>query len=364
MTSDVLDRSCADRDDAGGGGVAASAHAGAADLPLVSVCISAYNVERFLGAALDSVLAQTYPRLEVILIDNGSEDRTYELAQSRHDERLRLVHVDENLGGYQAMNRVASMARGEFVAVYHSDDVYDPRIVEKEVALLRARPEVGAVFSLDHNINEDGRIFATIQMPRDFVGKTDLDYDTVFRYLVRNGCPFCCPTFMTRRSVLDTVGYFAPERWGIAADAEMWLRIARRFRIAILDEPLIGYRKGRHQWSARYRRLRTERDRLFAVIDHYMGEDGWRDRLRPEDLTEYEFQQCDDDTYRAANFLIQGDAGAARQLLRTRAYPWRTLLAGIRRRKVRLLALRAAMLGSLSLGAKRPLAHVLQRIGP
>src|SRR5258707_14578068 len=93
--------------------------------PLVSICISAYNVERYLRDTLDSVLNQTYRNIEVILLDNGSIDGTYDVARSFSDERLRLLRIESNIGGYQGMNKVIRLARGELIAVYHSDDIYE-----------------------------------------------------------------------------------------------------------------------------------------------------------------------------------------------------------------------------------------------
>ncbi len=332
-------------------------------LPLVSVCISAYNVERFLHESLGSVLAQSYPKMEVILIDNGSDDRTFDIAKSLADERVHCFRVPKNLGGYQAMNKVASMARGELIAIYHSDDSYQPDIVAKEVAYLQAHPEVGAVFCLEHFMDEQGRIFGGADLPREFLGKASLSYEDVFRYFLRNkNTLICCPTFMVRRSVLDTVGLFDPETYDIGSDLEMWLRIARRFPIAILNERLMSYRVGAQQWSSRYRKLRTDADIHFGVMDHYLEQDR---SLEPSagDLVEYEFHRVDDDTYRAVNFLILGQTESARELLR-HPFPWRTLRNGIRRRKVRLLVLRALLKSGLALGATSALVPILRRIGP
>jgi glycosyltransferase involved in cell wall biosynthesis len=333
-------------------------------LPLVSVCISAYNVERFLNESLGSVLAQSYPKIEVILIDNGSDDRTFEVAKSLADERVHCFRVPENLGGYQAMNKVASMARGELIAIYHSDDYYEPDIVAKEVAYLQAHPEVGAVFCVAHFMNEEGRIFGGGDVPREFHGKKSLDYNDVFRFILRNkNCLVYCPTFMVRRSVLDAVGPFDPETYDIGSDLEMWLRIARKFPIAILNERLMRYRVGAQQWTTRYRRLRTEPDKHFKVMDHYIEKDEWLKRLSLDDLVEHEFQRCDDNMYCAVNFSILGQTESARELLR-RPFPWRTLRNGSRRRKLRLLALRALLKSGLALGVTPALVPILRRIGP
>ncbi|MGH9685847.1 MAG: glycosyltransferase [Candidatus Acidiferrales bacterium] len=344
---------------------AASASGGhPSSLPLVSVCISAYNVEKFLHQSLGSVVAQTYPNLEVILIDNGSADRTFDVARSFVDDRVHCFRVPVNLGGYQAMNKVASMARGELIAIYHSDDYYQPDIVAKEAAYLQAHPEVGAVFCLQHYIDEQGRIFGGAGLPREFLGKESLGYKEIFRYILRNkNTLICCPTFMVRKSVFDAVGPFDPETFNIACDNEMWLRIARQFPIAILNERLMGYRVGEWQWTARYRRLRTEPDWHFAVMDHFLAKDGWLNELSADDLVEYEFHRCDDNTVRAVNHLILGETGRARELLAL-PFPWRTLKNGIRRRKLRLLALRTMLKSGFAIGATHAMVPLLRRIGP
>lgn len=350
----------------GAAGTAASRVSGCApaSLPLVSVCISAYNVERFLRQSLGSVLAQTYPNFEVILIDNGSTDRTFDVARSLADDRVRCFRVPHNLGGYQAMNKIASMARGEIVAIYHSDDYYQPEIIAKEAAYLRAHPDVGAVFCLQHYIDENGRIFGGASLPREFLGKESLGYKEIFRYILRNkNTLLCCPTFMVRKSVFDAVGPFDPETFNIACDNEMWLRIAKQFPIAILNERLMGYRVGEWQWTARYRRLRTEPDWHFAVMDHFLAKDNWLNELSADDLAEYEFHRCDDNTFRAVNHLILGEKDRARELLK-RPFPWRTFQNGIRRRKLRLLVLRAIVKSGLAIGVTRAMVPFLRRIGP
>jgi glycosyltransferase involved in cell wall biosynthesis len=328
-------------------------------LPLVSICISAYNVERFLSETLQSILRQTYRNTEIILVDNGSSDRTFEIAQSFHDERFRCFRIPENIGGYQAMNKVAALAKGELIAIYHSDDVYEPDIVEKEVAFLTTYPQAGAVFAMDHFIDEDGQVFGGLDVPSELASQELLRYEDVFPYMLRHGCTmFICPTFMTRRRVFAEVGPFQPERFDIASDTEMWLRLTRRYPVGILNERLVRYRVGPWQWSKRWRRLRTEANRELDVMETYLELDAWRDKLQPADLIEYHFRQCDDHTTRAANFVILGDFGRVRELLRGR-YPFRTLLNGIRRRKLRVLLLRAVLKGMLSLGAERLLARLL-----
>jgi glycosyltransferase involved in cell wall biosynthesis len=327
--------------------------------PLVSVCMSAYDVERFVGTALRSVLAQTYSNVEVIFIDNGCTDGTYEAARAVADDRVRFVRVMPNMGGYQAMNKAVTLARGDLIAIYHSDDFYEPNIVEKEVAYLQAHPEAGAVFCMENFMDEQGTIYGGASLPAELRGRDPLTYADVFPFMLRRkNILFCCPSFMVRRAVWDIVGPFDADRLDIGSDTDMWIRIARRFPVGILDERLMRYRVTRKQWSARYKRLRTEPEIHFAIMDEYLAKDDWLPRLSGRDLVEYAFHRCDDDTVRAANWVIMGEPAKARTLLEGR-YPWRTFLYGIRRRKLRVLLLRAVLRAGLRLGFARRLARVL-----
>lgn len=328
--------------------------------PLVSICISAYNVERFLGETLDSIRNQTYRNTEIILVDNGSVDRTFEVAQAFQDDRFRCFRIPDNIGGYQAMNKVAAMAQGELVAIYHSDDVYEPSIVEKEVAYLQSHPAAGAVFTMCHFIDEEGRIYGGLDLPPELTGLECIRYENVFPSMLRRGnIMFPCPTFMVRRDVLADVGPFDPERWDIAADQEMWLRLIRRYPVGILNERLLRYRHTRQQWSRRWKQLRTEPDRALDIMELFLERDNWRARLQPADLAELRYQRCDDATTRAANAVILGEPALARKLLQG-VYPYFTLLNNIRRRKLRVLLMRGLLKTTLALGAARPLGRLLR----
>ncbi len=328
--------------------------------PLVSVCVSAYNVERYLREAVDSILAQTYGELEIILVDNGSVDGTFDVAESIHDERFRCFRLPENIGGYQAMNMVARMARGDLVAIYHSDDVYEPTIVEKEVAYLGSHPAAGAVFTMCHFIDEEGAIYDGLDLLPELAGREYVSYEDVFPSMLRHGnVMFPCPTFMVRREVLLDVGPFDADRWDIAADQEMWLRLTRRHPVGILSERLLRYRQTPHQWSRRWKRLRTEPDRALEVMELYLDKDNWRARLPRAELVELRYLRCDDETTRAANAVILGETAAARKLLKGR-YPYAALLNSIRRRKLRVLLLRGLIKTALALGAGRSLGRLLR----
>jgi glycosyltransferase involved in cell wall biosynthesis len=331
--------------------------------PFVSICMPAYNAGQTIGEALGSILVQTYRNIEVVVVDDGSSDRTSEIIHAFNDSRVRYFCNPNNLGGFQTMNKAIALSKGDLIAVYHADDIYKPTIVEKEVAYLQSYPEVGAVFCLDHFIDEKGHVYGSATMPSEFLDKTFLKYEEVFPFLMRyKNILFCCPTFMTRRSVLNMVGLFNAEKYDIAADLDLWLRIARQFPVGILNEQLMYYRHTKLQWSSRYKRLRTTPELFFKIMDDYLEIDSLAQILSSQEFVEYAFHRCDDETFQAANWMILGKPDQAQQLLK-HPYPWQTLLTDPQqrkiRRKLRVLLLRILLTVGITLGLVKPLAKLL-----
>jgi glycosyltransferase involved in cell wall biosynthesis len=112
---------------------------------LVSVIIPAYNAERFVERALDSALRQTYTNLEIVVVDDGSQDRTAELIHGRRDPRIRYLH-QSNQGQGPARNNGILESTGTYITFLDADDFYRPNKIERQVAHLEAHPEFGATF--------------------------------------------------------------------------------------------------------------------------------------------------------------------------------------------------------------------------
>ena len=106
--------------------------------PLVSIGIPAYNSGKFIEEMLRSIMRQTYTNLEIIISDDASTDETGDIVQKlmKEDSRIRYIRQAKNRGNVENFNWVAAEATSEFLALYHSDDIYEPTIVEKELELL------------------------------------------------------------------------------------------------------------------------------------------------------------------------------------------------------------------------------------
>jgi hypothetical protein len=213
------------------------------------------------------------------------------------------------------VNDGIARATGDYVAVYHADDVYDPHIVEREVALLEAQPEIGAVFCEDIFIDPQGRELGRLELPAEVRGGQPLDYPTVLNAMLTYKNRFLRgPSGIVRRSVYAEVGEYRGEDYGIASDLDMWLRIARRYPLCILEEHLLRYRRGHGSSSDRYYKLRTEPERYFQILDEHLEQGGRRLAQRAA-LRAFEAHRAEDNLMRAVAYYILDQPAAAQAVL-------------------------------------------------
>lgn len=116
--------------------------------PLVTVVIPSYNHERYVATAVESCLSQTYTNLEIVIVDDGSRDRSVELLRKRYagDRRVRIF-TQENKGAHAAISEGIRQAAGNCIAVLDSDDIYDSRPIEEALNVLECNREVGRHYS-------------------------------------------------------------------------------------------------------------------------------------------------------------------------------------------------------------------------
>jgi glycosyltransferase involved in cell wall biosynthesis len=282
--------------------------------PLVSILVPSFNGAPWLREALDSLLAQTYPNIEIILLDDASTDDTPAIA-AEYEGRIRFIRQPRNMGIYDNVNVGIAEAKGELVATYHADDIYLPTIVEEQVAYLQAHPEVGAVFASDIMVDADGREYGRIRLPEEVRGEQPLPYPVVLNTLLSYKNNFLvCPTAMVRAAVHRDVGVYRQDRYRNTSDLEMWLRIARRYPIAVLESHLMKYRHFHGNSSQRYHRLRTDVENYFLIMDEYLAE-GDRELATPEALVSYEAHRSKDRLWAAMSHYIKGEPVEGRRAL-------------------------------------------------
>ncbi len=286
----------------------------AVETPLVSIVVPVLDGEEYLRQSLDSILAQTYPALEVIVMDDGSTDGTTAIV-AEYGDRLRYVRQERTRGIYGNANDGIALAHGDFVGVFHADDVYLPEMVEREVAWLLAHPAAAAVFCSDVFVDRDGRDVGRLQLPPELAGSRPLRYEQVLNGLLTHKNAFLrCPTALVRASVYAELGGYRDEEFRNTSDLEMWLRVSRSYEIGVLDEHLLLYRRGHGSSSERYHRVRTDPERFFRILDLELESDG-RAVATEGALRAYEAHRAEDMLMRAVNQYILGDRKRAREVL-------------------------------------------------
>jgi GT2 family glycosyltransferase len=281
---------------------------------LVSIIVPVFNGEGHLRESLDSILAQTYPRTEIIVMDDASTDATPQVI-AQYGNRVSHHQQSRNKGQFANVNDGIALARGEFVAVYHADDIYDPEIVEREVEFLMANHEAGAVFAHDIFVGPTGREYGRLSLPRELQGRLILDYPTVLNCLLKYKNRFLVgPSAMVRASVYRELGVYRGDEFQIASDLEMWARISRRYPIGILPYYLMKYRHGHGNSTQQYYKLRTESERYFRIMDEHL-EAGGRTLALSESLAAYEAHRAEDQLMVVVNLYILDRREEARMML-------------------------------------------------
>ena len=231
----------------------------------VSVLMNCFNSDRYLRVALESVLAQTYPCWELIFWDNQSTDGSAAIAQSYGDPRIRYFRAPEHTDLGQARGLALEKVTGEFVAILDCDDLWYPQKLERQMALVREMPEVGALFSGYDIISSTG--VKRAQAKRRARARSG----DVFDALLRQDFTPCWPTVVFRTVALQEAGPFAPLRY--VEDLEIMLRVAARWPFGYSEEHLAAYRVHDGQLSTDYVAMHHE---VLGILDEW--EDRWGGR--------------------------------------------------------------------------------------
>jgi len=204
-------------------------------MPKVSVIIPVYNGERFIAQAVDSVLNQTYRDFELIVVDDGSTDKTAEILKSYGSQIIYIYQPNRERSA--ARNTGIRHAQGEYLAFLDADDVWLPHKLQRQVQLLDQASEVGLVYGWAYFIDETGQRvnLSGKEMLCSFESGTRVFEPLLFENVIAS------PTVMIRRHCIDTVGFF-DESMTYTEDWDMWLRIAVHYKVGIINEPLACYR--------------------------------------------------------------------------------------------------------------------------
>lgn len=211
--------------------------------PLISVLIPHYNYIQYVPTAIDSVLNQSYPNVEIVVTDNQSTDGAVPILRARYvnEPRIRIIENERNLGMTGNFNRSLQYARGEYVLWLSSDDFMLRPHLERLQAVFDREPGIDVVYSSAYFADEAGHIYSIRQLP----GQFPVDYVDARDELVEQittVCPLCLPTALFPRALLEEMGPMDDDEY-LAADWEYAIRMAAAGkRFAYLADPSMAMR--------------------------------------------------------------------------------------------------------------------------
>lgn len=237
--------------------------------PKVSVLMSAYNNEKYLKKAVESILNQTFKSFEFLIINDGSTDETVDILKSCKDSRIKIINNNKNIGLTKSLNKGLAIAQGKYIARMDADDISLPERLAKQVDFLEAHPAVGVVGSAVQLIDDSGKPSFICSFPSEH---------GFIKWCLYFYNPIPHPVVLMRRNVIDKVGGYTSHTI-YAQDYDLWGRLSGVARLANLPDVLLYLRK--HDANVSHSHLTQQRSAsikislqiISAVIDQKVPRD-------------------------------------------------------------------------------------------
>lgn len=244
---------------------------------LVSVILPVFNAEKYIGEAIESILAQTYTELELIIVNDGSTDRSLEIISEFLDPRISVENLKQNGGLVKALNHGVSCANGAYIARMDADDIAEPNRIAAQMQFLHAQ-----------QLDVCGSAIALFGKGIDRVVHFPISHNDIeFRLLYSS--PMAHPTVLGRTVCFHKVPYRAD--FPVSEDYDMWSRMfAAGYRFGNISEPLLRYRVHANQVSVRKRQQQLHEG--FEIAKSFAFSRSKTPKLA-EQLTTIQFGFCE-----------------------------------------------------------------------
>ncbi|MDO5072140.1 MAG: glycosyltransferase family 2 protein [Pasteurella multocida] len=251
--------------------------------PLISVLICAYNSEKYIERSIRSVMNQTYKNLEIIIINDGSSDNTFNIIErlSREDSRIRVINNDKNIGLISSLNIGIDNFNGEYLARIDSDDFAKPQWIEKLFTFLDENKDIVLVGSYLEIFSEDenGSILSFDCKNGDIWRYPTDDCEIRERMFFHN--PIAHPTVLIRAEIFTKKGFKYSLDYKYAEDYKLWLEISRVGKLANYPEALVYYRFHSEQVSSKnnLEQIKITKKIRREAINYYFNDLGVKQKV-------------------------------------------------------------------------------------
>lgn len=281
------------------------------DIPLVCICIPNFNNADTISETLDSLINQTYKNLLIKIFDNASTDNSMEILREyeRLNSNVKVFQSPNNIGAEANFTKCIQNMTGVYSAIYHSDDVYSPQIVEKSVSALTSK-NISAVFTNGIIIDGNNKWIRDQPLPKEFEDN-DGFFELSFRELIKSNMKhdnfLICPSAMTTtKTYKEVIKVWDCSKYKTAADIDVWLRFAKLNNIGVIADRLIKYRLAENSFSFRRLKTRVTSKDYFLVMDDYISRVDVKKYLNENDYNNYNFLKFKDTAVIERNCIIGG----------------------------------------------------------
>ncbi len=212
-------------------------------MPKVSVILTSYNHDKYVREAIESVLNQTFQDFELIIWDDASVDDSWEIIQSYNDPRIQTFQNPRNKGPVFGINKaIFEVAHGKYIAIHHSDDVWELNKLAKQIDFLESNQDVGAVFSNAQPIDQRGiPLTDQTHFYYDIFSQPNRSRHEWLRYFFLTGNSLCHPSLLIRKQCYLDCGAYR-DMLAQMPDFDMWIRLCSKYEIHVMEDCLLRFR--------------------------------------------------------------------------------------------------------------------------
>jgi len=263
--------------------------------PSVCICIPNYNNEKTISKTIDSLLNQTYKNIIIKVFDNASTDNSFNILKE-YEQKYSFFTVfrnNVNLGGEANFTKCFEYAEGDYVVVFHSDDVYESNIIEEQVKFLEENRDCSAVSTHANYIDENDKGIGSHFIPMEFKNQlfSKLNFEQLFKMTLKYGNFIICPSVMSRTNIIqEYIKFWDFDNFKTSSDFDVWLRLSKEGSFGFINKSLINYRMSNASYSYTNNRIATQMFDMFLVFEYYLHEPSVIKILDKEDYENYNFQ--------------------------------------------------------------------------
>lgn len=228
--------------------------------PRVSVIVCTYNRASFIPQAIDSIIGQSYTNLEIIIIDDASDDNTEEIINRYINNHSNIYYYrnENNLGIANSRNKAISLAKGEYIAPLDSDDFWmDRDKLKKQVEFLDANPDYALLGGGIMHVDANSRPVKKVLFPV---------YDSLIRNIILQFNPFAQSTLLFRKDVVLECGGYSTE-YKVCDDYDLWMKIGLKYKFTNIPQVLAGYRV--HGGNITHTKRLTTAKEILEIVKKY-----------------------------------------------------------------------------------------------